>query len=282
MGEEEQRLRWYAEKALDERRHWYSSAVEAYDRVRPRYPESLVQRAVALAKLAPGAQLLELGCGPGTATVTFARLGFALVCLEPNAEFCARARENCASYGAVEIRNLAFEEWEPQGARFDAVIAATSFHWIPEDIRNPKTIAVLKAGGALVLLWNTAMQPTPEVHASFLPVYEQFAPKLARYETGQMQEENIKSFGQSLLDSHYFKELHYEQCACTVEYDAEEYAGLLSTYSPYLELEPERRAQLFTGLQEVIAQQWAGRIALSYLSALHVAHPHAQGEDRES
>ncbi|MEG4632792.1 hypothetical protein QUB56_24925 [Microcoleus sp. AR_TQ3_B6] len=62
-----------ADKELEPRRSWYSAAATAYNRVRPRYPADLIQRAIELAQLPPKAKILEIGCGPGIATVEFAR-----------------------------------------------------------------------------------------------------------------------------------------------------------------------------------------------------------------
>ena len=60
----------------------YSPAADAYNKVRPRYPKEIIDRVVELAKLSSDATILEVGCGPGNATVAFARVGFSMVCLE--------------------------------------------------------------------------------------------------------------------------------------------------------------------------------------------------------
>jgi 16S rRNA A1518/A1519 N6-dimethyltransferase RsmA/KsgA/DIM1 with predicted DNA glycosylase/AP lyase activity len=54
----------------------------------------LVGMAVSAAKHSSSSRILEIGCGPGTATVAFAQLGCAMVCLEPNPNFCAMATMN--------------------------------------------------------------------------------------------------------------------------------------------------------------------------------------------
>lgn len=40
--------------------------------IRPRYPTPMMERVVDLAQLSPNAPILEIGCGPGIATTTFA------------------------------------------------------------------------------------------------------------------------------------------------------------------------------------------------------------------
>ena len=63
---------------------WYSPVAEAYQATRPSYPSDLIDKAIKAAKLSSSSRILELGCGPGTATVAFAQLGCPMVCLEPN------------------------------------------------------------------------------------------------------------------------------------------------------------------------------------------------------
>lgn len=113
MKDSKQTTEHYFNKDLNLRKTWYSAAAEAYNKARPRYPKMLINRVVELAQLPDDAIILEIGCGPGTATVTFAQLGFSMLCLEPNPDFCQIAQQNCAGYPTVEIQNTSFEEWEP-------------------------------------------------------------------------------------------------------------------------------------------------------------------------
>jgi tRNA G46 methylase TrmB len=72
---------------LEQRKRWYSPAAVAYNEARPRYPQALMGRAIATAGLSADSRVLEIGCGPGTATVALAPLGCELLCLEPNVDF---------------------------------------------------------------------------------------------------------------------------------------------------------------------------------------------------
>lgn len=94
----------------------------------------LVGMAVSAAKHSSSSRILEIGCGPGTATVAFAQLGFPMVCLEPNPNFCAMARMNCQPYPSVHVINQSMEDWDLEPQAFDAVLAASSMHWIPAEV----------------------------------------------------------------------------------------------------------------------------------------------------
>lgn len=274
MKDLEPKKSWYSNKDLEQRKHWYSPVADAYNKARPRYSKDLIHRAVELAQLPGKATILEIGCGPGTATVTFAQLGFEMVCLEPSPESCQLARQNCAQYPNVEIRNTTFEECELEASSFNAVLAATSFNWISPEVGYPKAAGVLQDNGALILLWNTAAQPQYEVYQVLDEVYKRHAPSLARYESRETQEESLTSFVQRVMDSGQFKDLVSEQIVCEITYSIDDYLTLLSTYSPYLALDPQSRDFVFEGLREKIEQNFGGSIPLSYLCAFHIARKH--------
>ena len=256
---------------LKQKRNWYSEVADAYNKARPRYPQELICRAVELAQLPADAIILEVGCGPGTATVEFAQLGFRMVCLEPSQSACFLARQNCLQYPAVEIKNTTFEEWELEAEKFNAVIAASSFHWIPSEIGNPKAAAALQDNGSLILLWNKEPQPPYEVYQALNEVYQAQAPSLARYEDRETQEEILRGLGQNMINSDLFKGIVYEQLACEVTYTIDGYLMLLSTLSPYIALEPQKRNSLFDSLREVLEKNCFRSFPASYLSAFHIA-----------
>lgn len=277
MNDFERTLQQYTNRDLEERRNWYCDAAAAYDRVRPHYPEPLVHRAAEVAQLPTAASILEVGCGPGTASLSFARLGYRLLCLEPNPEFYRLAQSNCALYANVEVRNISFEEWSVDG-RFDAVLAASSIHWIRPEDAYPKAAAALRDSGSLILLWNMQMQPRYEDFQVLEAVFKTHAPALARYETQATQEENLERFARVVLGSGYFTDLVSEQLVCEASYSTDDYLLLLSSYSPYIALAPEVRTALFAALRETIEQRFGGTLPLSYLSAYQVGRKRAGSE----
>jgi SAM-dependent methyltransferase len=270
MKDFRQTIHDYSGKDLEQRKSWYSPSAAAYNKLRPHYPEVLMHRVVEVANLSPNSKILEVGCGPGTATVGFAQLGGSMICLEPNPDFCQFARHNCEQYPNVEIQNISFEEWPLEAEKFDTVLAATSFHWIDPEIGYPKAANALRADGSLILLWNKELQPSYEVYQSLSEVYQVHAPSLSRYEDRATQEEILRELGQMAIASGKFKDLVSEQFECEITYSVNDYLLLLSTYSPYLKLEPQIRDSLFNGLREKIEQELGDNIQLSYLSAFHI------------
>jgi protein-L-isoaspartate O-methyltransferase len=86
----------YSNRPIEERAHWYTPAAQAYDKARPHYPAELISHVAHLTQLEPHSKILEVGCGPGTATTAFAEFGCSIVCVELNPGFCELARRNHA------------------------------------------------------------------------------------------------------------------------------------------------------------------------------------------
>ncbi|MBD2495964.1 bifunctional 2-polyprenyl-6-hydroxyphenol methylase/3-demethylubiquinol 3-O-methyltransferase UbiG [Nostoc sp. FACHB-280] len=270
MEDLKQKIASFSQKDLEVRKNWYSPAAEAYNKARPRYPKNFIEQVIQLSQLSPGSRILEVGCGPGTATISFAQLGYSMLCLEPNPDFCELAKQNCRSYSNVEIQNTSFEEWSLQPEQFDAVLAASSFHWIPPDIGYPKAASALKENGHLLLFWNKELQPSYEVYLSLSAVYQKYAPSLDRYEDWEAQQKVFQEFGNILIDSGKFQDIQFGQVESEVVYSTDEYLTLLNTYSPYIKLEPEIKKALFAELSQRIDHDFDGNLQLSFISAFHI------------
>jgi len=261
----------YSQRDLEQRRHWYEPAAEAYARTRPAYPQALIQEVSERAGLRPGSRILELGCGPATATVAFAQAGASMLCLEPNPAFCELARRACLAYPAVEILPTSLEEWPQETDGFDAVLAATSFHWIPQEIGCSASARALRAQGSLILLWNMELQPSSEVHQCLSEVYQRHAPSLDRPDDRQSRLATLQTLGRRVENSGLFGPMVSGHVESELTYTTEQYLNLLSTYSPYLQLEAHSRCALFEGLGDRIERHFGGSLRLSLLSAFQMA-----------
>ena len=258
---------------LDERKHWYSPAAIDYQQVRPRYPQVLIDRVVEIAQLSSDSNVLEVGCGPAIATTAFASLGCHMVCVEPNPDFCHLAQNVCECYPNVEVQNCLFEEWELATNQFDAVLAASSLHWIPPEIAYPKAAAALKPEGVLIALWNKELQPCYEVYQQLTDICQTHAPDLKHpYEESVAQVAILNQLGHMMIESGQFKDMVAGHVEVEVTYSVDQYLRLLNTYSSFLRLEPQRKQRLFARFRQVLDQN-GPMIELVYVSAFHIARP---------
>ena len=250
---------------------WYDSVINAYDLTRPRYPATLLGKVQNLAQLKAGKKVLEIGSGPGIATIELAKLGLNIVAVEPNSTACQLTQQKCLDYPQVQFINSTFEEWDLEERKFDAIIATTSFHWVTPGVRTKKTASALKDDGYLVLLWNTPPQANSEIAQELLPIYQTYAPELAPQENIQDHQENISKFGREIIDSGYYQDLIREQTICHVNYTVDEYLTLLTTLSSYIRLESSLKNTLLAELKRVLQSRYGDLLELSYLSMFQIA-----------
>jgi len=277
-----QTIATYAARSLEQRRHWYSPAAAAYAATRPHYPQQLVDAVVAHSGLTVASTLLEVGCGPGTATVSFAELGCRIVAIEPNPVFCLLAQEACQQFPNVDVVRTSFEDWEPQQEGFDAVLAATSFHWIPPEIAYPKAAGVLREHGWLILLWNKELQLPINTHEALCPLYRRHAPELERpYEDADTVARILSALEQPLLDSPLFHGAQKGQWLVESLLAIDDYLTLLTTYSPFLALDPAVRDALLAELRPALETLHGKSVPLTHTSAHVMAQRKTAGVELE-
>jgi SAM-dependent methyltransferase len=259
-------------------RDTFDEAPELYDRVRPGYPEEAFEDLTALARLRPGSRVLELGCGTGQATVPLATRGFEVVAIELGAGLADVARRNLAAFPAVDIVNAAFEEWPLPSAPFDAVVAATSFHWLDPEVRLAKVADALRAGGALAVIDTHHVDGGDgSFFAEVQRCYEMWMPGTAQGlrlpKAGDVPHHDGDDFEAGGL----FTEAVFRRYERELTYSTREYGDLLLSYSGHRALEPDAREGLLACIGELIDTRFGGRIAKRYMTELTIAHRRAPG-----
>jgi len=159
-----------------DKRTWYSPVADIYHDARPSYPQALIDFAIAHTHLNSDSKILEIGCGSGNATVPFARSNIAITCIEYNQEFCGLAKQNTKQFPKVEICHKAFEEWQLEEGKYDAVLSANALHQIPSAIAYSKTAAALKNRGFIILLWNLTPELKYRVYERVESIYQNYVP----------------------------------------------------------------------------------------------------------
>jgi len=138
-----------------------------YDRARPTYPAGLVDRIIAAS---PGRDLLDVGCGTGISARLFQAAGCRVLGVDPDPRMAETARQL-----GTRTEVATFEDWEPAGRSFDAVIAAQAWHWVDPVAGAAKAAAVLRPAGRLAVLWNV-FEPPAGLRAAFAAVFRRVLP----------------------------------------------------------------------------------------------------------
>lgn len=248
-------------------RQTFDAAAERYDRVRPGYPDELLDRLVELARLSPGDRVLELGCGPGQLTRSLVERGFAVTAVELSPELSALARRNVA---AAEVITSDFESWPLPDEPFAAVVAATSFHWIDPAVQFAKTAAALRPGGALAIISTGHVEGgSSEFFAEVQRCYRQWMPDPSRPVFRLTPAESVAD-DYDLTPGGHFTPAGTGRCVREIPYRTEDYIDLLLTYSDHLALPAETQDGLLGCIRSLIDTEYGGRVTKAYLFQLAV------------
>lgn len=245
----------------------FEEVADLYDEVRPGYLDELIEDVLRLSGIPPDGRILEIGTGPGNATVAFARGGYRILGIELGERLAALATRNCGAYPGVEIRNSSFEDWEMEEAAFDLVVSADAFHWIPPEVGYPKAARALKDSGSIALFWNAPVDPGTDWSKAIDDVYQRRAPGLEIPDKTFTAEWLVGVILENFETSGCFGEVTVRQYSWSLDLTSEQYLKLLRTYSGHRGLGEATRNHLFKGIQDVI-EQFGGQVAKPQLTVL--------------
>ena len=247
-------------------RSTFDRDAELYDRARPGYPRELFDD---LDALLPGKRLLEIGCGTGQATRALAERGYALTCVELGTSMAEVARRRLAAFAPVEIVVADFDTWACEPASFDGVLAFTSFHWLDPSTRFPRIAALLRDAGMFAVVGTHHVLP-PSGDDFFVDVQEDYIEAVpddpASHEGGPPPPDTVEALS---FDEEIFEPVAHRRYLWELEYTADEYVAVLSTYSGHIALPDEQRERLFARIRRRIEPR--GTVRKSYLTTLDVA-----------
>jgi SAM-dependent methyltransferase len=242
----------------------FDQEAELYARVRPSYPAALIDDLIALAALRIGSRVLEIGCGPGNASVLLAGRGYRMVCLEPGPRLSDIARKQLEGDPGSSVVTTTFEAYPIQPASLDLIFAAQSFHWIEPEIRFAKSAQALAPGGTLAVFANRAVPGWSPVEVAIRNAYAAHAPEIAERPE---QSNTAKNFVATFDASGLFRPAAAREYPWKAEYAAEGYVDLLRTYSDHRLLPAEQRARLHQAIRSAIDRH-GGRLAVDYVAVL--------------
>ena len=114
--------------------------------------------------------MLDVGCGTGISARLFDAAGCRVLGVEPDPRMAELARQR-----GTEVEIAKFENWDPAGRTFNAVIAAQAWHWVEPVAGTAKAVAVLRPDGRLAVFWN-AFDPPEDLREAFGEVFRRVLP----------------------------------------------------------------------------------------------------------
>jgi len=250
----------------------FDEVADLYDRARPGYPRSFVDEVCRRVDLKRGDRILEVGCGPGTATQGFAGRGYAMLCLEPGPQLAERARTRMVHDPNVTVATSSFEAWPaPAAARgsFALVLAAQSFHWVDPRVGFPKAADLLRPRGSLAIIANLPQRGESELSDAIDAVYAQFVDAFAAHAQASGRAVRAR-LDELLAASGRFGDVEIVSEIWTAHYDTAGYLDLMRTQSDHRMLPEDVRGELLAQIAEAIDAH-GGSIAVEYEARLLLA-----------
>ena len=250
----------------------FDSAAASYQSARPDYPDDLFDDLLTITGLAPPARLLEVGCGPGKATVPLARRGFRITAVELGADLADAAHTNLAGYPDVDVVHGNFETWKPpDGTTFDLVYAATAWGWIDPDLKYAKAAAVLRPGGHLAV-W-AAEHGMPEGFDPFFTDIQTVYNEIGEGHSGPWPPptpDEVTDESAAFVESGWFDPVAVRRYVWAIDYDTDSYLALLDTFSGHIAMEPAKRAHLYEGIRRRLADRPSGTVHRHWVAVMTV------------
>lgn len=247
----------------------------AYELGRPGYPERVYEVLRQRCGLTPGTRVLEIGPGTGKASLRLAELGARpLVAVEPDEVLAAHLSAVARAKGLpIEVQVTPFEDAELQEAWFDLAVAASSFHWVDQDLGLAKVARSLRPGGWWAMWWN--LHGVPDDPAPFHTATRELLSHLSASPSAGA--EGRPRFALDIgsraagLEAAGLERVQHEVVRWTVRWDTAGIRALYSTFSPILSLEATEREQLLAGIANVAEEQFGGEVELTILTSIYTA-----------
>jgi SAM-dependent methyltransferase len=255
--------------STDERRRSFDQMAQLYARARGAPPPALFDAVAAF--VPPPADVLEIGCGPGNASLPLLERGFRIHAVELGENLAAFARQRLAAFPfTVEVSK--FEDASLQVASVDLVVCSSAFHWLDRERALRQVVKVLKPGGALALIWGSPRRTAEDnrVDEAIQAAYRVHAPEIARQTVDRIggRVDDIGRAVKATPELGNFEERLFPQ---THLFDRQRYLDTLATFSDHATLPAEQRGRLFEAIGEIIDGQFGGRVERHSTARLQLA-----------
>ncbi|HEX6029830.1 MAG TPA: class I SAM-dependent methyltransferase [Tepidiformaceae bacterium] len=251
-----------------EGRRLFGRDPQTYARFRPDYPERVYDILQERCGLRPGARLLEIGAGAGTATKRLAAMGARVTAVEPDRRSAAYLRAMLGEM--VEVRGTTFERARLPLAAFDIVVAATSFHWVEPGPGLAKAAGVLKTGGWIALFWNIFGDPE-----RYFPFHEATKDLMASRTGGSPSGDNpvleIDARKAEIEATGAFGDLDVEVMRWEITSTPEEIRALYSTFSPVTRLPVRDQVDVLDELERIAREEFGGKVWRPMVTIVYTA-----------
>jgi SAM-dependent methyltransferase len=274
-----QYVRMADERPADPRPHLHRRMAESfggdperYDRTRPGYPKALLARIIASS---PGRIILDVGCGTGIEARQFQTADCTVLGVEPDERMA-----DFANGSGVDVEIATFEDWDPAGRVFDAVIAGTAWHWVDPVAGAVKAAQVLRPNGLLAPFHHVFQTPS-EVAEAMGAVYQRVVPDSPLNLSEQLLRSAVTAYqplfaaiADGMRQADAFSEPEQWRFDWTQDYSRDEWLDQLPTFGGLTQLPQEKLKQIQEATGAAI-DDLGGQVTVAYstiaVTAIRVA-----------
>lgn len=224
-----------------EKRLTFNTDEEKYDKYRPLYPSELYADILDYCGKKPRSAI-EIGIGTGQATLPFLENGIPVTAVELGDRLSAFAAKKYGNYRGFRIITGDFMtvSTEADLARAELIYCATAFHWLPNPERYRCIKELLAPNGTLALFWNHPFpnRESDPTNAVNMQVYSKHRPGSAPQR--EFSEYDLARYI-SELEENGFRDVTAHIYRRTRTLSADDYIGLINTYSDHIALPKEQR-----------------------------------------
>src|SRR4249920_1036332 len=258
--------------ARSEGRHLFGTDPAGYDSGRPGHPDAVYEVLVGRCGLRPGTSTLEVGPGTGQATRRLLELGASpLVALEPNEDL---ADHLVATFGGdIELVRATVEDAELEPESFDLAAAASSFHWVDENVGLARIDRTLRRDGWIALWWTLfgdGDAPDAFVRATS-PLLAGLESSPTKGEPGRPRHARDVAARVAALERAGFVDVEHELFRWEASWDAAGIRALYGSFSPVLRLDELRRNALLDEIAAIAERDFDGRVERTLSTLLYTA-----------
>jgi SAM-dependent methyltransferase len=221
----------------------FGQVAEDYDRFRPQPPVAAIDWVLP----ADAKVIAEIGAGTGALTRRLVDRVDQVYAIEPDPRMRAVLQQRVPAAHAMEGRG---EDIPLDDASVDAVLAASSWHWVNQAEGFAEAARVLRPGATIGLLWTGPDRSVPwmaQVMAGGADVSEQerHVEETARRQRHRPDVPDGAPF--SAPEVQVFRE--------TKLVTAGDLVGLAGTYSAAIDLDPEARQQFLAAVEQFVHRE---------------------------
>ena len=251
-----------------EQRFAFDQIANVYKAARPDYPEALIEDVVSYAGLRPNDKILEVGCGTGQATKSFAKRNFSILAIDPGPEMLRGARESLAGFTDVGFLETTFEAWPGKQGGFRLIVAAQSWHWVSAEVRFVRAAEVLSPEGSLAVFGHVPVGLPAPLLAQFREIYLRPTGQWGRPpEAWYLPDGPFKGW---FDESKLFGQVVHKGYPWKWRHTTSSYIAFLRTKSEHRMLESAKREEMLGEIGKAIDDH-GGNLTVDYEAHLYIA-----------